>query len=105
MLLLQVRVDLGAMAMKEYSPFLKSRALRELHHPIVAQLSWAVKYTDCRGVRPPPIGCPRYDTKKSDGEFPVKLEFWGMRITLSLPLLPGPLWPGVVAPERAISMG
>ena len=33
------------------------------------------------------------------------LELWGMRSTPSLPLLPGPLWPGVVAPERALSMG
>ena len=24
--------------------------------------------------------------------------------TLSLPLLPGPLWPGVVAPNRVLSM-
>ena len=33
------------------------------------------------------------------------LEFWGMRSTSSLPSLPGPLWPGVVAPDRVISMG
>ena len=28
------------------------------------------------------------------------LELWGMRSTPSLPSLPGPLWPGVVAPEK-----
>ena len=28
-----------------------------------------------------------------------------MRITTSLPLLPGPLWLRVVAPDRIISMG
>ena len=28
------------------------------------------------------------------------LELWGMRSTPSLPLLPGPLWPGVVAPDK-----
>ena len=28
-----------------------------------------------------------------------------MRSTCSLPLLPGPFWPGVVAPERVLSMG
>ena len=28
-----------------------------------------------------------------------------MRSTPSLPLLPGPLWPGVAAPDRALSMG
>ena len=33
------------------------------------------------------------------------LELWGMRCTPSLPLLPGPLWPGVVAPDRVLSMG
>ena len=29
------------------------------------------------------------------------LELWGMRST---PTLPGPLWPGVVAPDRVPSM-
>ena len=33
------------------------------------------------------------------------LELWGMRITASLPLLPGPFWPGAVAPDRVLSMG
>ena len=28
-----------------------------------------------------------------------------MQITPSLPSLPGPLWPGMVAPERVLSMG
>ena len=59
----------------------------------------------CRGVRPPPNECPGYDTKQSDGELPAVLELWGMRRTPSLPSLPGPLWPGVVAPDRALSMG
>ena len=35
MLPLQDRVDLGAMAMKEYSAFPKAPALLELHHLIV----------------------------------------------------------------------
>ncbi len=47
----------------------------------------------------------RYDTKQSDGEVPAILELWGMRSTPSLPSLPGSLWPGVVAPDRALSMG
>ena len=34
-----------------------------------------------------------------------QLELWGMRSTPSLPLLPGRLWPGVVAPDRALSLG
>ena len=33
------------------------------------------------------------------------LELWGMRSTPSLPSLPDPLWPGVVAPDRVLSMG
>ena len=36
---------------------------------------------------------------------PVMLELWGMQSTPSLPLLPGLLWPGMVAPDRALSMG
>ena len=46
-----------------------------------------------------------YDSKQSDGEVPVILELWGMWSTHSLPLLPGPLWPGMVAPDKALSMG
>ena len=33
------------------------------------------------------------------------LELWGMWSTPSLPLLPGPLWPGVVTPDGVQSMG
>ena len=32
------------------------------------------------------------------------LELWGMGNTPSLLLLTGPLWPGVVAPDWALSM-
>ena len=53
----------------------------------------------CRGVRLP-NECPGYDTKQSDCEVPAMLEIWGMRSTPSLPSLPGPLWPGVVAPDK-----
>ena len=28
------------------------------------------------------------------------LKLWGMQSTPSLPSLPGPLWPGVVAPDK-----
>ena len=59
----------------------------------------------CINLLRPPNECPEYDTKQSDGEVPVMLEFWGMQSIASLPLLPGPLWPGVVAPDRALSMG
>ena len=33
------------------------------------------------------------------------LEFWGMQSTPSLPLLPGSLWPGMVTPDRVLSIG
>ena len=33
------------------------------------------------------------------------LELWRIRNTPSLPSLPGPLGPGVVAPEMVLSMG
>ena len=48
---------------------------------------------------------PGYDIKQSDGEAPVMLEPWRIRSTPSLLSLLGPLWPGLVAPERDLSMG
>ena len=45
-----------------------------------------------------------YDTKQSDGVVTEMLGLWGMR-NQSLPSLPGPLWPGVVAPDKVLSMG
>ena len=54
----------------------------------------------CSGVRPPPHECPENDTKQLGGEVLVMLGLWGMRSTPSLPSLPGPLWPGVVAPDK-----
>ena len=64
-----------------------------------AQSAGAVEYTDCFSE------CPGYDTKQSDDEVPAMLELWGMWSTPLLPSLPGPLWSGVVAPDRALSMG
>ena len=48
---------------------------------------------------------PVYDIKHSDGEAPVMLEFWEMRSIPLLLLLPGLLWPRVIAPDRLLSMG
>ena len=48
--------------------------------------------------------CPKYDIKQSDGKAPVMLELWGMRTTPLLPLFPGPLCFGVVAPDKVLSM-
>ena len=49
--------------------------------------------------------CPVYHTKKTDGEVTIMLELWGMWSTPLLPTLPGPLWPGVVASDKVLSMG
>ena len=58
----------------------------------------------CTGVRPSQR-VSWYDTKQSDGEVPVILVLWGMRSTPLLLSLPDPHWPGVVTPDRALSMG
>ena len=53
-----------------------------------------------RGVRYPPTSILLYDTKQSNDEAAV-LELWEMLSTPSLPMLPGP---GVVAPDKVLSM-
>ena len=57
----------------------------------------------CRKVRLPINNCSGHNSKQSDCEAPVMLELWGMQSTPSLQLLPGPLWPGVVAPDSILS--
>ena len=57
------------------------------------------------GKPPPDNENPRYDIKQSDGEVAVILEIWGMRSISSLTLLPGHLCSGMVATNRALSMG
>ena len=60
----------------------------------------------CWGVRTPiPNECPEYDTTQSDRELPIRLDLWGMLNIPSLPSVPGPLKPEVVAPGRVLSMG
>ena len=67
----------------------------------------AVEYTNCISVEGQVSfnECPGYDTKQSDNEAPVMLELWGLWSFKSSPSLLGPLWSGVVAPDRVISMG
>ena len=74
---------------------------------IFAQSAGAVKYANCFSAegQDSPNECPVYDTEQSDGEVPVLLELWGIGSPSSLPSLPGPLWPGVVATDRVLSMG
>ena len=78
--------------------------LRVLSITVKIDIRWISANTEHIN-KDPPNECPGYDTKQSDGEVPAMLEFWGMQSTPSLTLLPGPLWPGVVAPDRALSMG
>ena len=59
----------------------------------------------CWEVRHPPNECLLYDIKQSDGEAPVMLSFGGMQSNPLLLSLPGPLWPGMKAPDRVLSMG
>ena len=67
-------------------------------------LKLAGEYTDCIATDSP-NECYGYNIKQSEGEATVILKFWGMQSTPSLPTFPGPLWPGVVAPERVRSVG
>ena len=60
----------------------------------------------CRGVTSPPQQVPSwYDIKQSDGKASIILKLWGMWSNPWLPSLPGPLWLGVVVPERVQSIG
>ena len=59
----------------------------------------------CWGVRLPPNECSGHDPKQSNGEVQVMLEPMEMGSTPSLPSLPGPLRPGLVALDRVLSMG
>ena len=73
---------------------------------ILAQSAGAVEYTEVqRGKTPTQMSLLEYDTKQSDGEVSVMLELWGIRSIPSLPLLPDPLGPAMVASNRAIYMG
>ena len=83
-------------------------ALKRYHLDVLQHfgpLGWGLRIHRlhlCRGVRLP-NKYPGYDTKQSDSEAPVMLELWGMQSTPSLLLLPGPLWPRVVAPDKVLS--
>ena len=73
--------------------------------PSYSPSAGTVEYIDsisAERLYPLPNECPTYNTKQSDGEAPVTLEMW---TTPSLPSLPGPLWPGVVAPDMVLSIG
>ena len=82
---------------------IKQKPSAQLFSPI----SWGCRIHQLhfwREVRPPPPNkCSGYDIYQSDSEVPA-WETWGMWCTPLLPLLPGPLWPGVIAPDKVLSM-
>ena len=69
------------------------------------RIHWLHFYRSGGGKTPhPPNESPRYDAKQFNGEALVMQELWGMQSTPLFQSLPGPLWPGVVAPDRVLSM-
>ena len=72
----------------------------------LAQSAGNVEFTDCFSAvgLDSPNDCLDNDIKQSDGEVPVILGLCGMRTTILLLSLPGPLWLGEVAPDRVLSM-
>ena len=65
-----------------------------------AQSAGAVKCSDCRPVRHNPMTV----LDMTLISLMVRFQLWGIRSTPSLPSLPGPLRPGVVAPDRVLPM-
>ena len=65
-----------------------------------------VEYTDYISAEDKhfPNECPAFDIKQSDGEAPLMQEILGKSSNPSLPSFHGPLWPGVVVPDRVLSM-
>ena len=61
--------------------------------------------TSLQRAKPPTNECPAYYMKQSYSETPGILEPRGMQIIPLLPSFPGPLWLGVIAPDRVLSMG
>ena len=65
----------------------------------MAQSAGVSEYTD--SISAEDKTSPSSVLNMTDGDILVMLELWGMRNTPSLPLLPGPLWPGLVVPDKA----
>ena len=66
----------------------------------VAQSAVAVEYTDCTSAEgyPPPMSVLDMTLNS------LMVGLWGIQSPPSLLLLPGSLWPGVVVPDRVLSM-
>ena len=80
---------------------------RVLSQVQVTQLAGVAEYTNyiSAEVSDSSNEWSEYDTKQSDGEVPVMLELWRKHCTPLFPWLLCPLWPGVVAPDRVLSVG
>ena len=95
------------MPLKSVNPSIKHLDYLWHTHCMFSPVSWGcrIHWLDLwRRVRSLlPNKCPGYDTKPFDGEAPIMLKPWGMWSTPSLPLLP--LYPGVVASDKLLSMG
>ena len=91
------------------APFSCDKLVRSGTNTGLCSVRWSCKIhrtASLQKVKTPHLNkCPGYDTKQSDGEVPVMLEFWWMGSTHLLPSLPSPLWPGVVTSNRVLSMG
>ena len=71
-----------------------------------AQSARVVEYTNCisaKAVKDAILDMTL--NTDTDGEAPLILELWGMWSTPSVPSLPGPVWPEVIATDRVLSMG
>ena len=93
----------GDLLLKLPQPF----SLQNTTHVIIfhAKSAGTAEYTDYVSagvVRPLPHECLGYDSKQSDGKVPIMQEIWRIQSIPSLPSLPGPLWPGVVPPDRVL---
>ena len=72
----------------------------------IAQSAGSVEYIDCISAEKDSLTkCPSYDTEQSDNVAAVMLKLRRKQSIPSLQLLPGPLWSGVVASDRVLSMG
>ena len=94
-------------SLPNYLPIAGGRTTRFI--PLVRWPSWlGLQNTPSASLqrrKTPHNECFGYETKQFDGEAPVMLELRGMWSTSLLSLLTGPLWPGVVAPDRVLAMG
>ena len=89
--------------------FAKSIILTSSNLTFYCPVSWGCRihcFYLYNGVRPHVSNeCLGYDTKQYDGEVPIMLELWGIQSIPSITSLPSLLWPGVVSPDRILSMG